>query len=1251
MYPATEKRSSWLDRPLFSAKAITWETIIFAVILILAIATRFYKLEPRVMSHDETSHVYFSWLLYTGQGYQHDPVTHGPFQFHIVALSYFLFGDSDTAARIPAVLFSIASVGFIWFYRRYLGRAGTIVTALLFVISPYMLYYGRYVRNESFVAFFGLLTLWAVLRYLETGKSQYILWLTASIVLHYTSKETSYIYVAQLLLFLALLFIYRVTGRNWPDKTARSQFLISLMVALGSGALFIILKLVDRLMKASQEAGPQVPGQTPNGIPSVVMFIPIILLGLALVAAIYFLVTGKSRETAGPNDALNFGWSLLAIVILVASSVAYGFFVSLNQTVMQMLGQASAEAPAVAGAVVAQDGLRTGLNIFLLLLVPILIGAGLLFAGRYVMRLPNQVWPVGSERSFDLIIVLGTLILPTLAAFLIDIPGDPLDYSILGMVKTAGVLIPLVMLAIGVGWGWNLKIWLPNAALFYGIFVVLYTTVFTNGNGFFTGIVGSLGYWLQQQSVERGTQPWYYYILVQVPIYEYLPALGSLLALVFVAVRYIRRHWTTIVRFFSHRRLADAEPVDLPVKTEADLVQASEITDEPGGIQPTPVLALFGFWAITSIAAYSYAGEKMPWLTVHIALPLILLAGWAIGEMIEKINFRELHERRGLLVAAVAAVFLVSFAGVMSSLLGPNRPFQGKDLAQLMSTGTFITSLVTMALSGWGLFYLVRDWFASQFFQLVGVMIFAFLAVLTARAAFNASYINYDRATEYLVYAHCGPGIKDALSQIEELSQRTTGALAMTVAYDNDTTYPYWWYLRDYTAQKYYDKNATRDLRDSPVILVGQNNFAKIEPVVAQNYQKFEYIRIWWPDEDYKNLTWERIWNAVSNAEMRNAIFQIWLNRDYTEYARLTGRDMSLQNWTPSEHFRLYIRKDIVAQLWNYGATVAPLEMVKDPYEGKQIQLAPDKIIGTSGAEPGQFNGPRNVAVAPDGTLYVADTFNHRIQHLAADGTVLNVWGSFSNVESGLAPGGTFNEPWGIAVGPDGSVYVADTWNHRVQKFTSDGTFVTMWGSGIIQDLADPFGYYGPRAIAVDASGNVYLTDTGNKRVLQFNSDGQFLMQFGDAGMGTGQFDEPVGLALSNEGQIYVADTWNQRVQVFGANEFGQYIPQGEWEIYGWFGQLVDNKPYLAVNSVGHVFVADPEGYRILEFDAEGKIVRYWGDYGNDPTGLNLPTGIAVDADGGLWVADAGSNRIVHYTLPPIVPPPDAQPVDNVPGE
>jgi DNA-binding beta-propeller fold protein YncE len=305
----------------------------------------------------------------------------------------------------------------------------------------------------------------------------------------------------------------------------------------------------------------------------------------------------------------------------------------------------------------------------------------------------------------------------------------------------------------------------------------------------------------------------------------------------------------------------------------------------------------------------------------------------------------------------------------------------------------------------------------------------------------------------------------------------------------------------------------------------------------------------------------------------------------------------------------------------------------KDPFdESKQLALSADIILGQAGNLPGQFQRPHDLAVAPDGSLYIADTENNRIQHLDRSGEVLNIWGSFGDVVSGNAPGGTFNQPWGIGIGPDGSVYVADTWNHRIQKFGPDGAFLYMWG--YFGQAEQPDAFWGPRDVVVDNLGRVFVADTGNKRIVVFDADGKFITQFGSAGLGPGQFDEPVGITIDAKGQVFVADTWNQRIQVFAEDSLGEFKPVRSWDLVAWFGQSLDNKPYLAADGNGNVFTVEPEGYRVLWFDEMGQALHYWGDFGTTPDRFGMPASIAIDPLGGVWVSDAGNNRIMHFTLP-----------------
>jgi hypothetical protein len=139
-----------------------------------------------------------------------------------------------------------------------------------------------------------------------------------------------------------------------------------------------------------------------------------------------------------------------------------------------------------------------------------------------------------------MMIVVLTLVLPQLSPFAMSIFGVtiPVNATQVNSLQAANlinmslVIAPFILVSVLAGLWWNVRQWLINAGVFYGIFILLFTTFFTNGAGFFTGLVGSLGYWLAQQAVERGSQPWYYYLLVQIPVYEYLTAIGVILAVI-----------------------------------------------------------------------------------------------------------------------------------------------------------------------------------------------------------------------------------------------------------------------------------------------------------------------------------------------------------------------------------------------------------------------------------------------------------------------------------------------------------------------------------------------------------------------------------------------------------------------------------------------------------------------------------------------------------------------------------------------
>ncbi len=1109
----TVSTDTFLDRRL-RAGWLTWETAAYTLIVIASIVAHLWALDRMAMHHDESIHAWSSWRLYSGAGafscwngldeqgnarggrfhetYCYDPVYHGPSLYYLTALSYFLFGDGDAQARLPMALAGIGMTLSAWWLRPYLGRAGALIAALLLGFSPSLLYYTRFARHDGLMVLWELWMVIGALRWIDTGRSQWLYLVAVGLALAIATHELYYI----------LLFIF---------------------------GIFVLMRLLAESRFARYQN--------------------IVLLAVIGICVALMVI----------NPPLPFG-----------------------------------------------RGLYVGEKAFL-------IASALALAW-----LCQRLWP-----------------------------PEP-------------VLMPrLIQL-----WrGERSTLWTALAIL-GGIYFVLYTSLFTYLPGAIDGLTAGLIYWLgSQQEYARGDQPWYYYLML-LPLYEPLAVvsgIGTVLAMI-VAVA---RRWLT-----SRRPAASAE--------ESDAI-SSPVASSPWQLYPLLVV----FWFVTAIIVFSWAGEKMPWLLVHMALPGNLLAAWVIGQLIAIVSRSKAPAQ--IWLTPLVTVLLAVALGVTFWRLGGGGP------------NVFLQAIVPLLIV-FGLIYALLTLISQTGLRAVsaaiGLTAAALLGAYMVRATWLVVYDHPDVPVEPLIYTQTAPDVPRYAADIRELAinltrgsrspQDTTGGLTMPLILDGggpgsegSLAWPLNWYLRDFKNIKWVNGSELGRVPSVDQLTVAMpDGSSELAPMVmiyrpymtdrlrdllresyVQPYGKAGVFNWWFPEGDKcspQNPGYKRFYYSTWSLEAA----QRDCNRDLSNVAHgpfdVLLWPFQRENWPALGRYLLFrqlpdplvpgarevevwLRRDLA------GGSGQGTSAISAATPSLRL-IAQDELRLSSGG------GATGVVVSPQGNILVADTLNHRIEVFAPDGTLIRQFGG-----QGAALD-QFYEPRGIAVDAQGNLYVADTWNARIVKYDPSFRPIASWGGGDF-DLGDgrratitegdparnaaaPLGLFGPRGVAVDADGNVYIADTGNKRIVVTTGDGAFLYQFGSAGSAPGAFNEPTSLAFDAVGNLYVADTWNGRVQVFARTVDNRIdpVPIATWPVPGWQANTYDD-PMLTVTADGTVYVAVPARQHVLIARASGEPLLRWTGVGRDGVPLASPSGLAVAPDGSVWIVDRLAGRVARFSLPALAPP------------
>jgi len=737
-------------------------TVAIVLLLTFAFWSRFYRLGDKPLHHDESLFAYYSLNLSQTGKYIYIPMLHGPFMLDVNALVYILLGDSDFTLRFATACLGMGILFLLFAYRNRLGTVGFLATLVLVVISPTLMYYSRFFRHDIPLAFFCLLALWFYIKFFTEGKGWALLWGTVCTMMLICIKENSLIFLFTIATFAVLLFV------------------VDLLKGLHAKRIgWKALKEAYRLSLHSN-------------------FLWILLVNLILWAVVFIFYNGIFEQVFHELFSTKAFFSLSApwwhyAVVLIAFLISYFILTLLHTWTHERYGEDA------------------------------------LLSRVYKAVLHNKIYLL------------------------------------------VGIIIALLA------------------------YLLIFTTFLTNPKGLFQIYRDTFAYWWGQHKEHRIYGPYHYYLPI-LGIYE-LPALllvlgGGLWAL-------LRSKWgrwglvpgwvglsvLTLILYHALNIKFDADKWDKGLFHVSSPLHIYIIISLVvfGGVLTWMYLwrkerftALLVYWTIASFLIYSWAGEKVPWVSVHIVLPMLLLAGVYVQKFVQTKAYQKIPyvwhvlaiifvfwiwDKSLFHVSSPLHIYIIISLVVLCGVLTWMYLWRKHRFTALLvywTTASFliyswagekvpwVSVLIVLPM------LLLAGVYIQKFIQTKAYQKFPYvwhvLAIIfvfwTLRSALILCLVNSANTAERLIYGHTTQEVKYVVEEIDRLAELLGTGKDTRIVVRGQIIWPMgWWYMRHY---KHWTEHEDVNRTTHPILVINWDEASRT-PNVKENYNCTRYkVRTWW---------------------------------------------------------------------------------------------------------------------------------------------------------------------------------------------------------------------------------------------------------------------------------------------------------------------------------------------------------------------------------------------------------------------